>query len=143
MLIEKRYNLEFNGYYPDVHKESIPAISGLYFVYRGERTQNGDGKYTANIKELLYIGQSEDVNARLNGEHEHYEDWNAELEKGETLYYSVCEVPIGSLDEVENACIYKAQPPINTQGKETYNYSPVRVISKGRVSKFDMDFHLR
>lgn len=92
MKIRRTHSLAFIGYYRDEDKHSIGKHSGLYFVYRGVRNEDSKEKFTATLKELLYIGQAEDVNDRLNKEHEHYEDWSAKLGNGEILYYSTCEV---------------------------------------------------
>ena len=44
------------------------------------------------------------------------------------------------LDEVEAACIYHAQPPVNTQNKDSYNYNPVKIKTSGRVALIDKEF---
>jgi hypothetical protein len=127
------HSLEFNeGFYRDENKSQIGNHAGLYFVYRGVRNKKPDGKYSAVLYELLYVGQAEDVNARINGDHIHYDDWCEKLENGEIIYYSTCSVNLVDLDKIEAACIYRLQPPINTQCKESYSYNPVRINCKGK-----------
>ena len=136
MKIKKTISLDFNGYYKE--GANLTDTSGLYFVYRGIPT----GEKKCKITGLLYIGQAEKINERVNENHEHYDDWKRELDQGEMLYYSVCHVEPELLDMVEAACIYKAQPCVNTQCKESYNYGPVRIVSSGRVTHLPLDFDL-
>lgn len=140
MKFRPTHDLEFDGFTREETKNTLPDYSGLYFVYRGTRKKGADGKYSCSLQDLLYIGQAENINERVNGTHEHYEDWCSYLKKDEMLYYSVCPVESDLLDKVEAACIYQAQPPVNTQCKESYNYDPVRIKSSGRISLFDTDF---
>lgn len=140
MKIRRIYNLDFRGFTREGKKNTLPDYSGLYFVYRGVRHKGKDNTYTCSLKELLYIGQAENINKRINGEHEHFEDWCSYLDEGEMLYYSTCPVPQYQLDEVEAACIYHAQPPVNTQNKDSYNYNPVKIKTSGRVALIDKEF---
>ena len=103
MKIRRIYNLDFKGFTREGKKNTLPDYSGLYFVYRGVRHKGKDNTYTCSLKELLYIGQAENINERINGEHDHYEDWCSYLDEGEMLYYSTCPVPQYQLDEVEAA----------------------------------------
>ena len=138
MKIRQTHDLVFRGFFGEDKKNSLPNHSGLYFVYRG--TQNKDNTCTPN--ELLYIGQAENVNDRVNGTHEHYDDWCSYLKNNEMLYYSTCPVESYLLDEVEAAYIFHSQPPVNTQCKENYNHNPVRIKSSGRVILIDTDFNV-
>lgn len=134
MKIQRTISLDFDGFYRD--EANLPDYSGLYFVYKGIPTE----KRKCRITKLLYIGQAEDISDRVNTGHEHYEDWKRELDRGEELYYSVCPVEVRDLDMVEAACIYKAQPPVNSHCKENYNYAPVRIISSGSIKYLPSDF---
>ncbi|MDH6354603.1 excinuclease UvrABC nuclease subunit [Dysgonomonas sp. PH5-45] len=140
MKIRRTHNLEFKGFTREAIKNTLPSESGLYFVYRGTRNKGNDGKYTCSLKELLYIGQAEDVNDRVNGTHEHYNDWCSYLKTGEMLYYSMCPVDSCFLDEIEAACIYHAQPTVNIKGKDSYNHEPLRIKSSGNVDFISTDF---
>lgn len=140
MKIVRKHNLDFKGFYGEHAKASLPSHSGLYFVYRGTTNKQPDGKSTCSINQLLYIGQAEDVNDRVNGEHEHYDDWCTYLKRGEILYYSTCQVDEYLLDQVEAACIYQTQPPVNTQCKNSYNHNPVEIRTTGNVKFIDSTF---
>lgn len=137
MKIKRTILLDFKGYYRD--GATLPDYSGLYFVYKGIPTKPGK----CRIIRLLYIGQAENINDRVGTDHEHYEDWKQELGHDEILYYSVCPVDAWDLDMTEAACIYKTQPPVNKQCKETYNHAPARIISSGPAeflpSQFDIE----
>lgn len=136
MKLRMKRELNFDGYYPEAGKSNLSNSSGLYFVYRGVRNENN----TCTLKEILYIGQAEDICGRVNETRDDYKDWCSHLRKGEILYYSYCKVPIGELDEVEAACIFHIQPPCNTDCKQSYNHIPVRIISSGETALFEADF---
>lgn len=121
------YNLNFRGYWIDAHSSAIPSVSGVYLVYRC--TYDAEG---VTLKELLYIGQSTDLNARIN-DHEKKEIFLHECEEGETICYSVAEVPQNDLDVVENALIFAQKPRLNTQLKDHFEHDiPVSLNLEGR-----------
>ena len=121
------YNLNFRGYWIDAHSSAIPSVSGVYLVYRC--TYDAEG---VTLKELLYIGQSTDLNARIN-DHEKKEIFLHECEEGETIYYSVAEVPQNDLDVVENALIFAQKQRLNTQLKDHFEHDiPVSLKLEGR-----------
>lgn len=138
-FIEKQA-LVFEGFFSEEIKHKLPSYSGLYFVYRGITITHI--KPTCNLRELLYIGQAKDVNTRVSGEHEHYEEWDNLLKSNEMLYYSTCEVNEDDLDRIEAACIYAAQPRTNIQCKDSYNHSPISIVCSGRVKFIDAEFTL-
>ncbi|KAA6348169.1 hypothetical protein EZS27_004375 [termite gut metagenome] len=136
------YNLEFEGFYRDAIKASLPAYSGLYFVYRGLRLKNEKGFYYCKLKELIYIGQAKNVNERVNEQRDDYPDWQGSLENDEILYFAVCKVDEDALDDVEAACIYHAKPRFNKVNAQSYNGSSIHISSKGSINLFDKDFSI-
>jgi excinuclease UvrABC nuclease subunit len=134
------YKLEFEGFYRDAIKASLPTYSGLYFVYRGLRLKNEKGFYHCKLNELIYIGQAKNVNERLNEQRDDYLIWQKSLESDEILYFSVCKVDEDALDDVEAACIYHAKPRFNTVNTQSYNGEPIHILSKGNIVSFDKDF---
>lgn len=67
----KKINLDFDGYWREINKNSIPSKSGVYCVY--SCVYNSSNK-TVSIKKLLYIGESENVHDRI-ANHDRLEDW--------------------------------------------------------------------
>ena len=74
-MAAKNYLLNFDGYWRDVNKDSLPAQSGIYAVYAA--TYDGIGK-TVSLRRLLYIGESADVRSRV-ATHERRPDWLKKL----------------------------------------------------------------
>lgn len=123
----KTFNQTFNGYYPDKNRVSIPEVSGIYDVYAG--TYNPSEK-TVNLRKLLYIGQAENINKRLQN-HECEPYWEKELRYGEIVIFSYTKLPIEDLDRFEAAMIYHHQPPVNDKCKESFNYDTTYVFTSG------------
>ena len=114
----KNYTLNFSGYWRESKKAHIPEISGIYLVYRCVYVPSSD---TVSLRELVYIGQSNDVNERIS-QHSDSHDFQGILSPGEELCYSVAEVPKADLNLVENALIFAQQPKLNERGKTSFSY---------------------
>ena len=127
------FNIEFSGYYIDV--DVIPHKSGLYCVYRC--VHNLQSK-TVDIKELLYIGQAENLFNRMKN-HEKIPSWKSELLIGEKLCYSYASVNIENLNRSESALIYINKPKCNIQGKDAFLYLDTRVILTGATALLSCD----
>lgn len=121
------YSLNFRGYWIDAHTSGIPKVSGVYLVYRC--TYDAEG---VTLKELLYIGQSADLNECVNN-YEQKETFLRECRDGETICYSVAEVSQADLDVVENALIFAQKPRLNTRLKDSFEHDiPVSLNLEGR-----------
>lgn len=57
----KKITLDFDGYWREANKDSIPRQSGIYCVYTC--TYNAT-EHTVSIKKMLYIGESTNVHDR-------------------------------------------------------------------------------
>ena len=122
-----KYNLNFNGYWVEDRISGMPNTSGIYFVYRCIYDKEG-----VILKELIYIGQSENVHDRIKS-HEKKDLFKKACLEGETLCYSVAEVPSGSLNIVENALIFAQKPKLNDRYKDEFKYNiPVSFMIEGR-----------
>lgn len=124
---DKKYDLDFRGYYRKA--EFLDSISGIYCVFRGAYVSSND---TVIVKELLYVGQSENVKYR-HVNHENKEEWQSHLLPGEELLYSMAPLAKEELVRCEAALIYKNKPVCNHTGKDTFAFSPTLVEVKGRV----------
>lgn len=132
----KKYEIEFDGYWTDAGKENIPTESGIYCVYSYlHNTETGKG----TIKNLIYIGQAEDVNSRL-ANHEKLEKWKAQLNEGEKLCYSFGAVPKGDLDRCESALIFYHQPPVNIEYKKEFNSPETSIVLTGKTARLTSRF---
>ena len=57
MLNKREYRLNIQGYYSDDVRSRFPHSPGIYFVYRGVFVPH---LKTVTLRELLYIGETED-----------------------------------------------------------------------------------
>lgn len=84
------------------------------------------------MKELLYIGQSDNLYKRISN-HDKKDLFDQQCQQGEVLCYSVAEVPSADLDIVENALIFAQQPRLNTEHKDKFIHDvPVSFQLEGR-----------
>ncbi|MFC5705424.1 GIY-YIG nuclease family protein [Aeromonas eucrenophila] len=132
----KKYEIYFDSYLRDSDKSSIPTESGIYCVY-SYLLNTETGKDT--IKELIYIGQAEDVNSRL-ANHEKLEKWKAQLNKGEKLCYSFGAVSKSDLDRCESALIFHHQPPVNIEYKKEFNFPETSIVLTGKTARLTSKF---
>lgn len=111
-----------DGFYRD--PKSLPAKSGIYVVFACRYNQSTDSIFSARV---IYIGMAENIRDRhFNGSnycHEHLKDFHDECRPGESVWYCYALIDGSSLLKVENALIAMQQPPINTNGKESYNHT--------------------
>lgn len=120
--------LDFEGYWRDAHKKGIPAYSGIYLVYR---CTYSSGKDKVSLKELIYIGESENVHDRIQN-HDRYEDFIDQLEPGEMLCFACANVDHPDRERAESALIYKYKPILNDMSTEGFNYPPTEIICSGK-----------
>lgn len=136
----KKYNLTFKGYWRDCNRSGLPAISGIYLVYKCLYNQKAKA---VKLIELMYIGQADNIRAR-NKEHEKRDAFLKECKGEETLCYSVAEVDKANLNIVENALIFAQKPRLNEKCKDIYNYEPAELHLEGKC-KFmkHLDFTIK
>jgi len=135
-MAEKSISITFDGYWRDENKEGLPAKSGIYCVY--ECTYNLNDK-TIRIHKLIYVGEADDVRARVVG-HEKYKTWLNYVGKGNELCFSFGEV--GSLDRsrAEAAIIYKHKPPANDQYIVSFPFDKTTISLSGKTALLDEYF---
>lgn len=134
----KEFNQVLKGYYRDTNKGCIPNVSGIYFVYTGFYDTIEKG---VDLHNLIYIGESIDIKDRLD-KHEKYFDWLKKCGDTEELIFSYTKVEETYRERLEAAYIYKHQPIINTECKESFNYDKTRVISSVKTKFLFEDFTL-
>ncbi|MBE6673602.1 MAG: GIY-YIG nuclease family protein [Ruminococcaceae bacterium] len=129
-------SLNFDGYWREANKKGIPDKSGIYCVYTC--TYNHDTK-KVTIHKLLYIGESNNVNDRINN-HERLSDWKNALEKNQTLCYSFAPAINPDRERAEAALIYKHKPPMNDEYVNSFTYNDTSIILSGNTSKLVESF---
>ena len=130
----KIYNLQFDGSWSDNMRDQLPEYSGVYLVYRG--VLNRDGFI---CREILYIGQAENIRARLIN-HDKHDQFLAECRLDEGVFYSCAQVAKADLNRVENALIYEMKPRLNETMKESFPYEKTVVSSSGQCSLLNTNF---
>jgi len=135
-MAEKTFNQEFDGYWREPNKASIPSSSGVYCVY--ECTHNVEAK-TVSIHKLIYIGESADVNGRI-ANHEKLDDWKEHVRQGKILCYSFTPVEDRYRARVEAAFINHHKPVVNTEYVDDFPFDKTTVNSKGKITKIDDTF---
>lgn len=132
----KTISLEFEGYWREINKGSVPAQSGIYCVYACTYNQSKD---TVTLRELIYVGESENVRDRL-ANHERLPDWQKRLKVGETLCYSVAAVSGSDRNRAEAAVIFHHKPPCNTEYKYSFPFEATTIQTFGRNDLLDSSF---
>lgn len=132
--------LDFNGYWREENKDGIGLkSSGIYCVYRGIHNSSEN---TVSLKGLIYIGESKNVNERIQN-HEKLKDWEKHLKLGEVLYYSCAPIDSKSRVRVEAAMIYKHKPIVNTEYKNDFPYITTEIVTKNKNKFLHENFIIR
>lgn len=107
------------------NRTMLPTYSGVYFVYAAKVNEN-DEVYD---ERLLYIGEADNIHERHNGtkekpaKHNHYDDFIKFRKSDEALKYVTAKYE-GTEDkrkEIQNALIFRYNPPINSKATKTYD----------------------
>ncbi len=122
------------GYWLEKGRDLIPALPGIYCVY--ECTLRPDN--TVTILQLLYIGESENVKARIST-HEKKEEWLKYVREGNVLGYNF--TPSESYRErLEAAYIFHHQPPGNNEYKREFPFERTTILSRGKIKFLNPHF---
>lgn len=123
-------NITFDGFWRETNKAWITPCAGIYCVYACTYLSEV-GK--VRLDELLYIGQSVNVNARIMA-HEKIELWKSCINPFQELCYSVAEVVQSHLRDVcEAVLIYNAQPRCNDMLTGRYYQEAVKISLDGKI----------
>lgn len=123
----KSISIEFDGYWREVNKASIPAKSGIYCVYACTFNSSQD---TVSLRKLIYIGESENVRARVK-DHEKTDDWKSHLKSGEVLCFNFAPI-IADRNRAEAAMINYHKPPENTEYVNNFPFDATRMTVTGK-----------
>lgn len=130
------YSLDFDGYWRDENKGSLPAKSGVYCVYS---CMHNRSEKTVSINKLIYIGEAANVNARVGG-HERYNDWKRHLKSGEELCFNFGGVGAFDRDRCEAALIFKHKPPENTEYVSSFPFDQTTMQLTGQTRLLTENF---
>lgn len=125
--MELSYQLNFRGYWRHCNRNGLPAITGVYAVYRCTYNQTND---KVTLLEIIYIGKTENINERHKS-HEKLTLFQNELRDGEELCYTCAEVDDRSLSLIENALVFAQKPRLNDRLVDTYDYQSAHIKIDG------------
>ena len=126
----KRYNINFKGYRRDCNKATLPHDSGIYMVYRCIYDSLTD---KVTLKEIIYIGQAEDLCDRLNN-HDKRPLFLKACERGEEICYAYANVSMDDLDIVENALVFAQKPRLNSDLIDSFNHESASFLVEGKCA---------
>ncbi len=135
-MAAQTYSIEFDGYWREKNKGSVPSKSGIYCVYS---CVHNVAEKNITIKKLIYIGESENVNQRIDG-HKKLPDWKKHLNSGEVLCYSFGGVPSANRDRCEAVMIYNHMPPENTEYANAFPFDKTTMNLSGKTAKLTTNF---
>lgn len=137
----KTISIDFEGYY--INKSSLPPQSGIYCVYRcTHKPATALKKGKVSIKELLYIGESENMYNRLS-QHNKLDDWQKKVKPGEVLCYSFGKITgQDDRERCEAALIYMHKPPCNTECVNNYPRNKVTVKVSGYTEFLETEINI-
>lgn len=135
-MIPRKYNVAIQGYWRDRNKAGIPIYSGVYFVYTAIYNEISKN---LSLGELIYIGESENVNSRIQN-HEKYETWISLLSDGQELCFSTAVVHGDDRTRVEAAYIFKHKPQVNIEYKNSFPFNQTTIISTGKTILVNINF---
>ena len=118
------------GFYLDRDKATLPRIAGIYIVYKCNYDSFMD---VVDVKEVLYIGESQNVKTSLNGtpdnplQHKHYDEFVKQAGGANCLCYGIIPMEEYSSDErkwIQDAMIYSQRPPLNKEAEKIAYFHP-------------------
>ena len=118
MADTNKYNITFKGYRLEENASSLPEYSGIYMAYRCVFNSMAN---KVTLKELVYIGQAENLQKRISS-HKSAEDLHDGCLEGEVICYAYASVSLNDLGVVENALVFAQQPRLNQRLKDSFNY---------------------
>ena len=134
-MAAQTFTIDFDGYWREKNKGGIPKTSGIYCVY--SCVYNATEK-NISIKKLIYIGESENVNGRIDN-HEKLPQWKKHLKSGEELCYNFGSVT-SSRNRCEVAMIFEHKPPVNEKYKDDFPFDQTTMKLTGKTSKLTTNF---
>lgn len=135
-MAAQTYNIQFDGYWRDENKGSLPSKSGVYCVYSCVHNKS---EKTVSITKLIYIGEAANVNTRV-ANHEKYDDWKSHLKSGEELCFSFGGVSSADRERCEAALIFKHKPPENKEYVDSFPFNQTTMRLSGKTALLTTNF---
>lgn len=131
----KIFNIQHEpGYILYRNKHDLHQCQGIYIVYKCDYNTQND---SVDIKDILYIGQTDNIFERHNNPqkpHEHNDDFVREAGGKEHICFGEILLPDireDDLETIEAALIHIQKPPVNTDNKSHYTKSASDITMTG------------
>lgn len=128
----KTIRLNFDGYWREVDKGSIPARSGIYLVYVCKYNELQD---TVSLDKLIYIGEADNVCDRI-ANHKKWPEWYQYVPEGSEVCFSFAGVTSPDRERAEAALIYYHKPSCNEEYIDSFPFDDTKLNPLGDVSGF-------
>ncbi|MEX8520261.1 MAG: hypothetical protein AB3X44_17270 [Leptothrix sp. (in: b-proteobacteria)] len=136
-MADHKISLDFRGYWNEYNKGNMPELSGIYCVYGGIEDPQ---KKSVDIKELIYVGESDNVNRRL-AQHDAIPYWRSCIKKGRGLYFSFGPVAAAERERCEAALIFQHKPPANIIYVDTFPFESTTIsLASKRAPLLERNF---
>ena len=123
------YILNFAGYWP-ISLSAVAAHRGIYCVFAG---------ISPTVARLLYIGESEHVEHRLN-HHEARRSWDS-IAGGQPIHFTACVYNRSAeREQAEAAMINHLKPPCNIYYINNFPFPITNIAMTGPVSVLNKSF---
>jgi hypothetical protein len=138
-MAAKTISLAFDGYWRERNIGGIPPQSGVYVVY--ECTYNSQAN-TVDLKKVIYIGESEDVNGRV-ANHEKWPLWRRHCGASNEICFSFAPITSPDRQRAEAALIFKHKPPVNDDYKYSFPFDETTMSLSGKTALLTTNFTVR
>ena len=152
--MRQHIEITFEGFWNEKSIDKIPHASGVYVVIDG--ILGDDGKDVA-LQRLIYIGESEDVGAAIEGS-DMWEAWHEECGisnltdeddspalSGEDneLFFSFAPVESPERERAAAAMIFEQAPPLNSDEQKTeFPYEDTKIKLHGKTGILNTDYEV-
>jgi len=131
---------EFDGYWREPNKGSLPAKAGVYCVYGCTYDEKAK---KVNLAKLVYIGEAGDIKDRV-ANHDKLDAWKKQLSSGQILCYSAALLaPDTTRQRAEAALIFKHKPPVNTEYAHSFPFDTTTIETSGTTAKLVTPFTVK
>ena len=135
-MAAQTFTIDFDGYWREPNKGSIPEKSGVYCVYS---CVHNVSEKTVSIKKLIYIGETENANDRIS-DHEKLSYWKNHLKSREVLCYNFGGVVASNRARCEAAMIFKHKPPENSEYVSSFPFDQTTMKLSGQTALLSTSF---
>lgn len=122
--------LNIEGYWREENCQSIPKISGVYFVFENTYDKVND---TIQLKRLLYIGEADNIQERIRT-HRKRALWKSVTSCNSEISFAITPVSNIVRSRVESAYICRNKPLLNEKVDYCFDFDKTIIISLGETS---------